>query len=136
MSNVHYVPVVNTHTITALRRKLKWHGKDLAFFTKNSIIKSQHYLLNPYHCKDQWEKDYKDFEVNSDSVIFADSGGLQEITLGSDNAQSPSFIKEIFQWQQAHCNVGFSFDVIPFEMGTWKFLADKFEECARSLERM
>ena len=98
---------------TALRNDLMIGGKRATFYTKDAIFKHRTVLVNPYHFDELFEKVQATGLVPEDAVIFADSGGLQEITL-QDVKHKP---QDVFAWQQKHTNIGFSVDSLPFITG-------------------
>ena len=67
-------------------------------------------MINPFHHDKLFEQIKATGNLLDDSVILADSGGLQEITLN----QVRYTPEEVFRWQQAHTHIGFSVDSLPF----------------------
>ena len=110
----------------------RYNEKDIGFWTKDAIFSYPYALINAYHHRNEMRKSLPD-KLLPNSVIFADSGGLQSITLG-DKKQTD--IVELTKWQEKHSNIGFCFDVIPFKTDTrkltgWEFDAENFVSCAQ-----
>lgn len=111
LGKVTFVPVLNGSVLNcALRDDLFFDGKRATFYTKDGIIKYSNYLINPFHHADLFKKIKDKGLLLDDSIVLADSGGLQQITLGKTK-QTP---EEVFKWQQEHTNIGFSVDSLPF----------------------
>lgn len=111
VDRVKYVPVLNGSILnSALRNDLFINGKRTTFYTKDGIMKHSTFLINPYHHAKIFNKIKKKNILLDDCTIFADSGGLQEITLNKVK-QTPV---EVFKWQQEHAHIGFSVDSLPF----------------------
>lgn len=136
MGEIIFIPVVSDFSCNRhLSGTTFYKGYHLNNFGKNAIFKKHQYLINPFLEFGFWPKIIKkELEEGNDilknHLVFSDSGGLQELTVGKKNQYSPSYIKEIFEWQQKYSTVGFSFDIIPFDFETNTFLESKFEECA------
>lgn len=138
LDKVNYVPVLNGSILNcAVRDDMSINGKRLTFYTKDGLFRYKKSLINPFHHQDVFEKIRKN-NLLGDDIIFADSGGLQEITLNKIK-YSP---EEVFQWQQKNSNIGFSVDCLPFitpkdgtnrpgSFGGWKFDKKNFLNYAK-----
>ena len=139
LKGVQYVPVLNGSILNcALRDDLFIDDKRATFYTKDGIVKFNHFLINPFH----HEKIFKTIKdkgmLIEDGIVFADSGGLQEITL-NEKRYTPD---EVFRWQQENSHIGFSVDSLPFitpkdgtnkpgSFGGWLFDSKGFDDHAR-----
>ena len=139
LKDISYVPVLNGSILNCvLRDDMYIDGKLPTFYTKNGIFKHNTYLINPYHHADIFKKIKEKNMLLDDSIIIADSGGLQEITQRNIK-YSP---EEVFKWQQKHTHIGFSVDCLPFivpgedtvapgSMSGWIFDEKNFLDYAR-----
>jgi len=139
LDKITYVPVLNGSVLNcALRDDLFIDGKRATFYTKDGIFKHPTYLINPFHHADIFVKIKKQNLLLDDSIVLADSGGLQEITL-NEIKYTP---EETFKWQQENSNIGFSVDAMPFitpkdgtnrpgSFGGWIFDIKNFDEYAK-----
>ena len=139
LGKISYVPVLNGSVLNcALRDDFMIEGKRPTFYTKDGIFKHSTFLINPFHHDVLFEKIKGQGLLLEDATIFADSGGLQEITL-NEVRKSP---EEVFKWQQEHSNIGFSVDSLPFitpkdgtnrpgSFGGWIFDEKNFEKHAQ-----
>ncbi len=132
-NKVNYIPVLNGSVLNCVLRDDHFiDGKLPTFYVKNGIYNYNRYLINPYHHMDLFTTIKNKNLLMDDSLIFADSGGLQEINLGEVKFSAV----EIYKWQQENVDVGFSYDVIPFKNATgkftgWVFDEANFEKCAK-----
>lgn len=129
LDKINYIPVLNGSILNcALRDDMTIDNKRLTFYTNDGLMKYNKYLINPFHHAKIFEQIKKKELLLTDGAIFADSGGLQEITL-NEKRYTPA---EVFRWQQEHTHIGFSVDSLPFitpkdgtnrpgSFGGWKF---------------
>ena len=111
LNKVNFVPVVSFACLDAsYMEKYLYKDKYTSFYSKNSMVSYDKLLVNPFHSESKW-KEVKP-HVRENTVIFSDSGGLQELTLGQKK-QTP---EEVVLWQENNAHIGFSFDSIPFIM--------------------
>lgn len=139
LEKINYVPVLNGSILNcALRDDMNINGKRSTFYTKDGIFKHNIFLINPYHHADIFQRIKDKGLLLDDSIILADSGGLQEITLNKIK-YTP---EEVFQWQQQHSHIGMSVDCLPFitpkdgtnkpgSFGGWFFDAKNFDSYAK-----
>jgi len=139
LTGVNYVPVLNGSILNcALRDDLFIDEKRPTFYTKDGIIKYNHFLINPFHHDKIFKNILDKNMIIDDGIIFADSGGLQEITL-NEKRYTP---EEVFKWQQSNSHIGFSVDSLPFitpkdgtnkpgSFGGWLFDSKGFENHAK-----
>ena len=140
LEDISYVPVIGGSIVSFTRPEMNLpNGKNLSFASNNSIFNCKTFLINPYHNKKDFPKLIMDNEIASDSIIFADSGGLQEIRLKG----TPDTPEEVMKWQQKYSNIGFSLDKIPFktdtgsDFSTWTFDSVNLDKYAiQSKERI
>ncbi len=138
LDDINYFPVLNGSVLNcALRDDLFINGKRSTFYTKDGIFKFNKYLINPFHHAKIFEQIKAKGLLLDDSIIFADSGGLQEVTL-NEVRFTP---EEVFKWQQENTHLGFSVDSLPFivprdgnttpgSFGGWKFDKANFDKHA------
>jgi len=125
LGKLNFVPVLNGSVLNcATREDLFINKKRATFYTKDGMYDYKTFLVNPFHHKQLWEDiNNKGLIDRKNSLIFADSGGLQEVNLG-EKKHSP---EEVFKWQEKYCDVGFSFDSIPFKNETGRFTGWVFD---------
>jgi len=114
----NYVPVCCGFT-----ENRKINSKDISWFKNDSIYPYYRILVNPFHQRDTWRRDM----ARRDVLVFSDSGGLQDLRHGTRINHI-----DVFKWQERNADVGFSFDIIPFDIEKQRyFTGDKFDDCAR-----
>lgn len=121
---INYIPVLNGSVLNcALREDLFIDGKRATFYTKDGIYSYPKFLINPYHHSDVYEK-IESNNILDGALRLADSGGLQEVNLGTVKHEPT----EVFKWQQKHVDIGFSMDSIPFINDTGRFTGWAFDK--------
>ncbi len=138
LKGVNYIPVLNGSVLNCtLRDDVNINGKRPSFFTNDSVFRYNKFLINPFHHSKLYEDIKKKNLILDEHVCFADSGGLQEITL-NEKRYTP---EEVFKWQQLNTDIGFSVDSMPFitpkggvnrpgSFGGWKFDKANFHKYA------
>lgn len=123
--DINYIPV-----LTGWNQNFVNRNKDeISFITKDALFKYNKWLVNPYHDEKTWVTIVEGNKLIDNSIIFADSGGLQEVTLKG----TPKAPEDILLWQQKYANIGFALDKIPYiiDGGTWIFDEVNFEKYAQ-----
>ena len=135
MDEINYIPVLNGGLLAfASPTKTFPNGKNISFITNTSIFKYRKFLVNPYHNEKGFASLHDDNCLIPNTIIFADSGGLQELILRG-STQTP---EEIIKWQEKYCDIGFALDKIPFKQNIhnsgnktgWTFDIMNFDEYA------
>ncbi len=132
LDDINYIPVIAS-LITFAKPKNFINGKAITFFQKNSIFKYNKHLVNPFHTQKLYEELFDSGSLLPNALVFADSGGLQELLL-KRLIKSP---EEILKWQEKYCDIGFALDKIPFKTDTgfnvgWTFDAVDFKKHAET----
>ena len=127
LKKVTFIPV-----LFQIFNTYRHNEKDIGFWTKEALFKYNYFLINAYHHKNEMRKSTP-VKLLQDSIVFADSGGLQNVTLGNKISTN---IVELTKWQEQHSNIGFCFDVIPFKTDVrkltgWEFDEQNFGNCAQ-----
>ena len=103
---------------------------------ENPLIYHDNFLINAFHHKNVFDR--KELGIRDDVIIFGDSGGLQQLTTiqGKNMKLNP---REIQDWQEQSCNIGFCLDKIPYSGSTIQVkgsLSDQLTmKCAEETKR-
>lgn len=134
LDKITFVPVLNGGILNcALRSDIMVDGMRPTFYTKDAIFKYNRFLINPFHHSSIYVDIKNRGLILDDSIVWADSGGLQGVTLGQKDKFSP---ETVFKWQQEHTNIGFCVDDLPFKTDSrgalvgWEFDKEHFAEHA------
>jgi len=112
LEDINYIPVIGGDLIGNAKKEKYLNGDAITFINKNSIFKYNKFLINPYHNANDFPIIVENGNLLDDSIIYADSGGLQEFRYGIQK-MSP---EDILKWQEKYCDIGFALDKIPFIM--------------------
>ena len=110
LKKVNFIPVVSAAVLEAMHaEKYSLDGRQCSFASPNSIYSYDKCLVNPL-------SNFKALVIaleyiREDVILFSDSGGLQELTLGK-KMQTP---EQVVLWQEENVHIGFSLDSIPLK---------------------
>ena len=76
-------------------------GKQLNWFSKDSVINYDYGLLSAYYFANATDVREK-FGIKDDFILYGDSGGYQQLSLGQ-----PTNPTKVYEWQKNNVNVGF-----------------------------
>ena len=101
-------------------------------------MKYRKYLINPFYHDKSYQELIDNNSLIPDPLVFADSGGLQELMIENGEIKSP---EDTLLWQEKYTDIGFSLDRIPFKknIGTvkvgWTFDEVDFEKHALTTKK-
>lgn len=128
---INYIPVVGGDILSNAKKEKQVDGVNVTFITNTSLVDYNKFLINPFHDGDSFAKVFDEGNLRDDRLVFADSGGLQELRYNA-SMKTP---EEIIKWQEKYCDVGFSLDCIPFKVNKdlrvdWTFDIVNFDNYA------
>lgn len=113
MDEINFVPVLTGWNHKYIKSQDEFESK-MTFIRNDTEFQYNKWLVNPYHDYKSWIQiieDKKDKINFNDSIVFADSGGRQEMSIGGTESDPV----KVMDWQQKYSNIGFCVDKIPIK---------------------